>query len=46
METGRALEHAPEERRVLVANDEPDLIDRHRRALQEAAGLTDAHCCT
>lgn len=42
METGRALEQAPEERRVLVANDEPDLIDRHRRALQEAASLTDA----
>ena len=37
METGRALEQAPEERRVLVANDEPDLIDRHRRALQQAA---------
>jgi hypothetical protein len=25
METGRALEQAPEERRVLIANDEPDL---------------------
>ena len=42
METGRALEQAPEERRVLIANDEHDLIDRHRRALQEAASLTDA----
>jgi hypothetical protein len=35
METGRALEQAPKERRVLVANDEPEVEVSDQQAVAQ-----------